>query len=265
MPIIYLALILFNIYLVKQPKLEFEKEFDIIADFINVDQFGNLYAITGSEIVKLDLVKNQKKTYSNILNGDITSVDTSDPLRILIFFKDFNKIIFLNKDLTAIISPISLDNLGFYDVATVCQSVNGGFWIFDQSFKQLVYINKSLNITMKSAQLSDLINQNHTLDQVFMLEKNDYIYLGVNGENILLFDTYGTYIKLIPLTYNKIFQVNNGIISYLNDKNEFCFYNCNNYTENCVTLPHQNCEQVINENNRLYIQKEQKIFVYKFM
>ncbi len=133
------------------------------------------------------------------MSGKITDVDVSDPFRTLLFYRDFNKIIFLDKNLSEITSPIVLDDLGYYNVLSVCQSVNGGFWIFDQSLSSVIYIDKNLNTIKKSSQLSDLIGQEMDQKQVFMLEKNDYIYLGVSGEGILLFDSYGTYIKTFPI------------------------------------------------------------------
>ncbi len=251
------------IFLVSQPGYVLEKELDYKADFFTSDQLGNLYIIKNTELKKVDFENNQEKNYSNSLFGKISTVDVSDPFKTLLFYKDFNKIVFLDKNLSEIISPIILDDLGYYNVLSVCQSVNGGFWLFDQSLSQLVYIDKNLNTVKKSSQLSDLPDQNSEQKQVFMLEKNDYIYLGINGEGVLLFDNYGTYLKTFPLLNSGVFQVSNGIISYYKE-GKLYFYNTNNFTENHITLPKHDCIQVRIENKRLFMQTKEKIFIYQW-
>jgi hypothetical protein len=250
------------IFSVSQPGYILEKELDYKADFFTSDQFGNLYIIKNVELKKVDFENNQEKNYSNSLFGKISTVDVSDPFRTLLFYKDFNKIVFLDKNLSEIISHIILDDLGYYNVLSACQSVNGGFWLFDQSLSQLVYVDKNRNTVKKSSQLSDLLGQNIEQKQVFMLEKNDYIYLGINGEGVLLFDNYGTYLKTFPLLNSGVFQVSNGIISY-HKEGKLYFYNTNNFTENNITLPKHDCIQVRIENKRLFMQTKEKIFIYQ--
>ncbi len=244
-----------------QTEFVLEKELKIKADFITVDQLGSLYIINGAKIKKINLENNLEQNYSNILFGKINSLDAIDPFKTLVFYQEFNKIEFLNKDFSAMASPILLDDLGYYNVLSACQSVSGGFWIFDQSLSQLVYFDQHRKPAMKSSQLSSIIGQDFEQNQVFMLEKNDYIYLGIRGEGVLLFDSYGTYIKTFPLTNISAFQVYNEIISYYN-KGELHFYNTNDYTEKHISLPKHEYKQVLIEKNRLVILTEEKIFIY---
>lgn len=245
-----------------QEGYQIEKELNLKAEYLKVDKLGHIYTVNGTEVQRIEVNTNRKKSYSNILSGQINSIDVSDPFRVLLFYKDFNKIEWLDKNLSPIGSPISLDELGYYQVAAVCQSVNGGFWLFDQSLNQVIYVDKNLNTVNKSAQLLEMIGQNAEFKQVYMLEKNDYIYLGINGSYILLFDSYGTYIKSFPLKYIKEFQVYNETIIY-NRNNELFFYDTTNYTEERITLPIEKNEQVIIVNKKLYLKTAEKVLIYK--
>ncbi len=246
----------------QQAEIKLQQEININAKSFTVDPLGYLYVINGTELKKIDLKTNKEKNFSTALSGKIHSIDVSDPFRTLVFYKDFNRIEWLDKNLSSIVSSISLDDLGYYQVAAVCQSVNGGFWLFDQSLHQIVYIDKNLKTVNKSAQLSEMIDQNSDTDQIYMLEKNDYIYLGINSKEILLFDSYGTYIKTFPLNYKEKFQVNNGTIIYYNGES-LNFYNTSSYTEEKITLQEQNTEQLIFENKRIFIQTKEKITIYQ--
>ena len=245
-----------------QPEFIVENEYDYIADFFTIDPIGNIYLVKNSGLIKIDTETNQKTTYSNLLLGNIASVDVSDPFRILVFHRDFNKIVFLDKSLSEIVSPISLDKLDYYNVSAVCQSNNGGFWIFDQSLNQLVYFDKNLIKQKTSSQISLILDENIELTQAFMLEKNDYIYLGIIGEGVLLFDNYGTYIKTFPLSELKSFQVNDGNIVFRRN-GEMITYNTNNFTEKSFTLPIEDCLESKLERNKLFLQTKDKVIVYR--
>ncbi len=257
-----LSILINAVSLVQQAEIKLQLEININAESFTVDPLGYLYVINGTQIKKIDLKTNKEKNFSTALSGKIHSIDVSDPFRTLLFYKDFNRIEWLDKNLSSIVSSVSLDDLGYFQVAAVCHSVNGGFWLFDQSLHQIVYVDKNLKIVNKSTQLSEMIDQNSDMDQIYMLEKNDYIYLGINSKEILLFDSYGTYIKTFPINYKEKFQVNNGTIIYYHGES-LRFYNTNSYTEEKITLQQQNIEQIILENKRVFIQTEEKISIYQ--
>lgn len=254
---------LLNIFLFAlQPELIPEKEIPAQADFFAVDPLENIFLIKGSQVQKLEHRANKKKNYSSLIFGKITSVDVSNPFKILIFYKDFNKIEFLDNNLSLMASTVSLDDLGYYHVTAACSSVNGGFWLFDQSLNQISYIDQDLNTVQKSSILTDIIGQNTGYEAVSMLEKNDYIYLGIKDQGVLLFDNYGTYIKTFPIKSAEKFQIINDHISYLNDGNLY-FYNLDNYNETHIKLPKPEIKQAIIENGKLYIQSESVIYIYQ--
>lgn len=245
-----------------QPEFIFEKEYNIKADFISTDQLGNFYIIKESELIKIDADNNQTLRYSNNLFGKISSVDPSDPFRILVFNKNFNKITFLDKNLTEIASPVLLDDLGYFNVSVVCQSNNGGFWIFDQNLNELVYFDKKLNLQKKSSQLSSLFDPDREVLGVFMLEKNDYIYLGIKNEGVLLFDSYGTYIKTFPIADIESFQVIDDKIIYFNT-GQLNLYNTQNFNTKMIDLPIDNCINSRIEQNKVFLQTAEKLMVYQ--
>jgi len=238
-----------------------EKEYNYEADFFSTDGFGNLYIVQNSELIKINTKDNKKLVYSNFSSGRISSIDPTDPFRILVYYKDFNRILFLDKNLTEIISPISLDDKGIYNVVSVCQSVNGGFWVLDQNSAQLLYLDKHLNIVKKSAVIKEIFDQNTGANQAFMLEKNDYIYVGFENAGVMQFDSYGVYIKTFPSINIANFQVIDNVIVYYSD-GKLYYYNTQNYQEENVKIPIENIKKVTIEGNKLFVQTEKKILVY---
>lgn len=245
-----------------QSEFELVKEIKHTYSQFSTDPFGNIYFITNSELIKTDFRTNQKFNYSNNLFGKITSIDLSDPLRILLYNKDFNKISFLDNRLAEITSTVSINDLGYYNVAAVCQSNSGGFWIFDQNLNELIYFNKNLEQQKKSSQVSSLFDPEKEISEIFMLEKNDYIYLGIKDQGVLLFDVYGTYIKTFPIADIEDFQVlNSKIVYYANSK--LILYNTLNFTAEVLDLPIEKALDVRIEQNKLFILTKDKVVVYR--
>src|ERR1700758_5875448 len=70
------------------------------ADFFTTDNFGNTYLIKAEEIRKYTATGDLLKIYSNKNLGKITSVDASNSLRLLVFYKDFASIAILDDQLS---------------------------------------------------------------------------------------------------------------------------------------------------------------------
>jgi len=258
----FLSIILNSIIFGLHPELIPEKKIPAQADFFAVGPLENIYLIKGSQLQKLEHKSNKTRNYSNLSFGKITSVDVSNPFKILIFYKDFNKIVFLDNNLSLVASPVSLDDLGYYHVSAIGSSNNGGFWLFDQSLNQIIYVDQELNTVHKSSTLTDVISQDTGDETAFMQEKKDYIYLGIKNQGILLFDIYGTYFKALPIKKAGKFQIINDHISYLNDDNLY-FYNLDNYNETHIKMPKAGVKQAVIENRKLYIQSESVIYIYQ--
>jgi len=60
----------------------------IKGEFINVDSQGNLYIVMDSYLYKYSLTGEFQYSFTNFLLGTITSVDVSNPSKIMLFYKE---------------------------------------------------------------------------------------------------------------------------------------------------------------------------------
>ncbi|MFO7830220.1 MAG: hypothetical protein R6V23_16485 [Bacteroidales bacterium] len=238
-------------------------ELDIDADFFYTDPLKNIYAVKENQLSKIDFNTFLKTTYSRSSAYIITSIDVSDPLRTLIFYQDFNQVVFIDKQLAEMRNPVMLDNLGYYNVGAICNSANKGFWILDENRLELVYFDSDLTVQKRSAGLESVIGDRSEGSKIFMLEKNDYIYLGIQDTGILLFDIYGSYIKTFPLKGVSSFQIIDQNIVY-HKSGKLYFYHMQNFDEESIELPVSNAKEVRVEGKYLYIQTRHKILIYKW-
>ncbi|MFH0894235.1 MAG: hypothetical protein V2A54_07355 [Bacteroidota bacterium] len=185
---------------------------------ITSDNIGNLYVYDGSTIHKYDLAGALLYTYSETRYGEIAFVDASQPLKILVFFRDFSKLILLDNTMS-IISPVSdLNAKGWDQVTLVCNGRNNEFVFYDEKNFELVKTDLNLKSLSSSGNLTAILGI--SLKPDFLLAYDNFILLNNPSNGILVFDEYGSYLKTIqckdcaPIQAKdeKLFTVKKGIL-----------------------------------------------------
>ena len=220
--------------IIQQPGYELVMSVKVPGEQHYSDPFGNIYIVNAGEIRRFDNEYREAAYYSNSFLGKISSVDLSDPLRILLYFKDYNQILWLDKYLTEIRSPLLLDQLGYQQVDALCSSSQGGFWLYSDITCQIHYFDNTMKLVHESINLRPLIGS--ATRPVAMLEKNRHVYLNAPAKGILVFDRFGNYRRTLPVTGCTRFQVTDTEIFFF--KNDSLFrYNIEKDLSNPVQLP----------------------------
>ncbi len=126
--------------------LNFIKKTKLNANLIaKVDNFEKLYYTQNSRLIKKD--RDKETTYSNIQLGEMTSVDAYNPLKINIFYRDFNTAVVLDNRL-AEITRIDFNALTPFRNATHISTGNDNtIWLFNQDTQQLEVYDYKNNFT----------------------------------------------------------------------------------------------------------------------
>jgi hypothetical protein len=231
MPLTMLLLFISFSLVSQQPGYELTASVKVHGEQFYTDAFGNVYVINAGEIKRFDDEYREAARYSNSYLGKISSIDLSDPLRILLFFKAYNQILWLDKYLTEIRSPVMLDQLGYEQVPVVCSSSQGGFWLYNERTCQICYLNNNMEPIYESISLRPMLEPSE--QPVSMLEKNRQIYLNIPGKGIFIFDMFANYLKIIPVNGFSRFQVTDTDIFYYNDDH---LYKYNMSLDTTITL-----------------------------
>jgi len=202
-------------------------------DYFTLDILGNRYVVHESELVKSYETGKHTLTFSNLSLGEISSVDASDAMNILVFYQDFAKVLFLDNTLSIKKSAIDLGDLGFPNASLACLSYNNGFWIFDPVNQELVRINQFLEVAERSGNLNQIINTEIEPDQLF--ESGNNVYLKDKNEGIFIFDRYAGYQKRMPFTdVDDVQIIGSNVMAFLKNDTVFSY---DMLTLNTDTLP----------------------------
>ena len=187
---------------------------------IEIDQYGYFYIIDQDNLIKYDSEGHTLYHYSNKLLGNIDQIDISNPLRLLLFYKDQGLIIVLDNTLSQQKEPISLNELGLYQTSCIANSnFDNGIWLYDIDVNEIIKINHLSQINYRSGNLSVLI-PNMEFPILNLKEKNRKLYV-VTRNKIFVMDQFGSLLSVITLSAEKgLIIKEKNIITY--DGNAIC-------------------------------------------
>ncbi len=227
-------------------------------NFFETNSMGNIFLVKDYSITQYTYQGKQIQTYSKSEYGNITSIDVSNPFRILLFYKDFNNLVFLDNRLAEISDHISLDELGITEANVVCSSATGGFWLFNTNTFQLEKYNSKLDLLQSGTKMQGIINRTESPD--FLTETGNYIYLGFKNKGVYLYDFYGTFIKFIPANYKSKLKVINDYIFYNSDS--LYRYNTKSFETRAININYSETNSFSIEKNLIFIGDNNTIKVF---
>ncbi|MCB0429168.1 MAG: hypothetical protein KDD54_03560, partial [Flavobacteriales bacterium] len=155
----------------------------------------------------------QVVNYSLKNAGQPTFVDVSNPLKPMLYFGTFSQVQYLDRQLSAQGTPISLDEIGYPAAQWACSSFNNGLWIYDRNKLQLIRLDAGGRETHRSPNLSQILNHNPDIYQVS--QGSLYLCAGERTSGIMIFDNLGTYVETLPTGPISHFQVVDDKIMYM--------------------------------------------------
>ncbi|WP_196889978.1 hypothetical protein [Aureivirga sp. CE67] len=169
---------LFSILGFSQIKATLVKEIPLDADsFVGVDTFENFYFVKDNILYKK--TDSNLLSYANISLGNISSVDITDPTKIIIFYKDFSSFDILNRNLIKIETIELLDlNMTF-----IRKSTDSNVWIYSDVFQKVfLYDYRMKRIILESEFIRNNEIKEMTSNYNFcwlLTEKNSIIELNL--------------------------------------------------------------------------------------
>jgi len=185
------------------------------ANVVVTDNFANVYFVENDKFTKYDSKLTFVKEFSNKNFGAITSADVTNPLRILLYYKEFGRIVFLDNTLSQNGEPLALEKLGYPLAILAASSYDNGLWIYDQPTFELIRFNNNLEVSNRTGNLSQILGIQ--LQPNFLLEKDNRVFVNNPLTGILVFDVFGTYVKTVPVINLKTFQVMDDEIVYFSE------------------------------------------------
>jgi hypothetical protein len=257
--IFFLFFILTFEFSVAQQSFKTLASINVEADFFTTDNQSNVYAVHHNELVKYNKSGKELYRYSTKNFGNISFVDASNMLKILVYYKDFSQVVFLDNTLSLSGEPLSLDKIGFQQAQLACTSHNNGLWVYDQQNFSLVQLNSNYEKVQQTPNINNLLNIELMPDAI--VEYDNKIYINNPETGILIFDIYGTYYKTIPVKKVISFEPMSDWV-YYQTENSVKAYNIKTTEEKSFDLPVKTFLKFRLELGMMFIQTADGITIY---
>ena len=218
---------------------------------ISIDNFKTSYSVDNNIFYKKNT--NKTKNYSNIQLGNIETVNTFNPLKINLFYKDFNTAVILDNRL-AEVYKIDFNALEFYKNVTHISTGNDNtLWLYNQDTQQLeLYDYKT-----KKAKALTLPIESDVLDL-----KSNYNFCWLLTEKyIYKYSYFGSLISKIENTgFTELIETNENII--LKNENTLFYLKKDTTQPIEIKLPKLLIKAFFVNDETLYIYDSE--FLYKY-
>lgn len=220
------------------------------ATLISTDKQGNIYlALENGTIDQYDNAGNLLHHYSPEKLSEATLIEAWNPLKIFIFYRDFQEYIFLDRFLTAN-NRFSLAEISSYiGLATI--SADNNIWLIDYSDFSL----KKFDVTFQQVTLDrplDLVLNPDDYDLTFMREYQNLLFIADKSKGILLFDNLGNYLRQVSTNQTDYFSFLEDELYFISDST-IHLINIYNEESRKINLPEPAKYTVLNKTGVLSI------------
>jgi hypothetical protein len=169
-------------------------------DVVNaaMDNLDNLYIISSTgQVRKFNANGDSVGVYNQFRNfGQLFSIDVSNPLKLLLFYKDFSTVVVLDRYLASL-ATLDLRRFSILQPAAVGLSYDNNIWVFDEYDNKLKKIDEQGNRLLETSDLRSVFNQGIAPQKI--INDNGLVYVADTAAGVFVFDNYGSFKKKILL------------------------------------------------------------------
>jgi hypothetical protein len=234
-----------------------------VMDF-SVDHLGNIFIIyQNGQLKKLTPSGDSLAVFNDVRRyGKLFSIDVTNPLKILLYYKDFSTIVILDRLLNSR-ATIDLRRLKLYQVKTITQAYDNNIWVFDEFESKLKRISDDGRLLDQFTDFRLLFDS--TPSPQYIIDQNKQLYLYDSLKGVFIFDYYGGFKNRIPLTgWTDFYVIKNSI--YGRDKQYLYRYEPGTLNLQRYPIPASmvNGRKLLITPGKIFLLRDNKLDVYHF-
>jgi hypothetical protein len=160
-----------------------------IVDF-TTDNLGNIYVISSTNQLKK---LNEKGDSISVVNdirrfGKISAVDASNPLKVLVYYKDFSRLVILDR-LLNIRNTIDLRQQNIFQVKAFTISYDNNIWLYDELDSKIKKLDDNGKVLVQTIDFRQLFDE--APSPTLMFDRDGLLFLYDSEKGLSSFDYYG--------------------------------------------------------------------------
>lgn len=161
-------------------------------DFVSftIDNLDNLYVLNSrNQVKKFNSSGDSVAIYNDVRKfGQATLIDVSNPLKVLLYYRDFATVVMLDRFLN-VVNTVDLRKAGILQARTIGQSYDNKIWVYDEPEARLKKIDEDGKLLQETPDFRLLLGQ--AITPVKISDENKYVYLYDPVKGVFVFDYFG--------------------------------------------------------------------------
>ena len=234
-----------------------------VTDF-SVDNLGNIFIVyQNGQLKKMSQLGDSLAVFNNVRrNGKLHSIDVSNPLKILLYYQDFNTVVILDRLLNPR-ATIDLRQFNLFRVKTIGQSYDNNIWVFDEIENKLKRISDDGRTLDQFTDFRILFDS--TPSPQYIIDQNRQLYLYDSLKGVYIFDYYGAFKNRVQLRGWTDFSVINNFI-FGRDSQFLYRYEPGTLDLRKYPIPSEirNSKKMVFSAGKLFVLRNNKLQLYQF-
>lgn len=230
--------------------------------YMNADVLDNIYLInTGNRLIKLNHKGDSVAVFNDVKKyGNPSYIDVSNPLKILVYYKNFSTVVVLDR-LLVFRNSINLRKQQIFSVQAVATSYDNNIWVFDEQDFKLKKIDEDGKLLQESTDMRLLVDTVPSPSHLYDNENNVILYDKKRG--FYMFDYYGALKNNLPFLQWENTAISRNTI-YGFSENRLLSYELSSLTLKKYDLPPfiKDYDMIKAINGKLYLLKKDSVEIY---
>ncbi|MEO7984062.1 MAG: hypothetical protein ABI688_08265 [Bacteroidota bacterium] len=171
-----------------------------------VDNLDNIYILNShNQIKKFNANGDSVGVYNDVKKyGQATLIDVSNPLKVLLYYRDFATVVMLDRFLNAI-NSVDLRKQNIFQAKAIGQSYDNKIWVYDEVENKLKKVDEDGKLLQETPDFRLLLGTAPSPTRIF--DENKYVYVYDSVYGVYVFDYFGALKNTILITHWQNFKV----------------------------------------------------------
>ncbi|MEP6674238.1 MAG: hypothetical protein ABJA78_03760 [Ferruginibacter sp.] len=167
--------------------------------YFNIDNLDNLYLLNpNDQLKKLNSRGDSVAVFNDVKRyGKLYSIDVTNPLKILLYYKNYSTVAVLDRQLNNR-NSIDFRKQNIFRVKALATSYDNNIWIFDEQDLKLKKIDEQGKVLLETVDCRQLFDSVPSPEQI--IDRDGFVYLYDPAKGFYIFDYYGSFKNKLPFT-----------------------------------------------------------------
>jgi len=227
-----------------------------------VDVLDNVYLLTKEkQLKKLDANGDSVAVFNEVTRfGNPSLIDVSNPLKILVYYKNFSTVVVLDR-LLARRNVINFRERNIFSVKALSTSYDNNIWLFDEQDFKLKKIDDDGKSLLETTDWRILFDPAPSPSRI--IDHENFVYLYDENKGFYIFDYYGSLKNQLPfLHWQHVAVSGNSLYGFVNNVLQRYEFNSLNLKQYAIPPTWSGYTDIKAMNGRLYLLKENGLELY---